>query len=114
MSTSQCTGWWHQIGLGRQPMEQLWLRIEGTSIEGAGVDIIAPFTFSGKFRPDGSIEMIKQYERMHGVLYVGRYDGEGTLFGTWDINGYRGEWLIRFDRPVAGSTEIEEVLPLAH
>ena len=29
--------------------------------------------------------MVKQYLGRHRVLYRGRYDGEGTIYGTWSI-----------------------------
>ena len=112
MRACKCVGWWQQHGLGRQLMHGLQLTIDGKSIRGSGLDIIAPFTFAGHLRSDGAVEMIKQYVGLHSVLYVGQYDGEGSLYGTWDISGYQGKWLIRFERPVTESLEIEEILPL--
>ncbi|MEZ6149344.1 MAG: hypothetical protein R3C09_04410 [Pirellulaceae bacterium] len=46
-------------------------------------------------RSDGTVEFVKQYTGRHTVLYVGQYDGEGTFYGTWDIDGYRGQWSIK-------------------
>lgn len=86
--------------------------VHGDRVVGSGSDIIAPFTLSGKIRADGTLELIKHYERRHSVLYVGRYDGEGTLSGTWDISGYQGQWSIRFVKPVSGeANEIREIGP---
>ena len=93
-------------------MEQLVLQIVQGRIEGSGRDIIAPFAFRGELRDDGSVRMIKQYHRRHAVLYVGNYDGEGTLYGTWDIGGYQGSWLIRFEQHLDGDQQIEEFRPL--
>ena len=93
-------------------MNDLVLSIHGTAISGSGSDIIAPFQFNGRLRDDGSVELIKKYDRKHSVLYVGQYDGEGTLSGDWDISGYRGEWSIKFVEPVGGDAfEIQEIVP---
>ena len=107
----ECTGWWQQKGFGRQPMNDLKLDFRGPTIFGQGSDIIAPFTISGKVRPDGSVEIIKKYDLRHSVLYVGTYDGEGTLCGRWDIGGYQGEWSIRLLRASAsqGDESIQEI-----
>lgn len=94
----ECSGWWQQRGYGRQEMSALKLDFQGPTIWGEGSDIIAKFTLSGKVRPDGSVEILKQYKNRHSVLYVGTYDGEGTLCGRWDISGYQGEWSIRLSR----------------
>lgn len=107
----ECIGWWQQSGYGRQEMRDLQLDIQGPSIIGQGTDIVAPFTLTGKFRPDGSVELLKRYQGRHQVLYVGTYDGEGTLRGRWDIAGYQGEWSIRLmsrNQP-AGDDEIQEI-----
>lgn len=101
----ECTGWWQQLGFGRQPMNGLKLEFHRSVITGEGTDIIAPFTISGKLRPDGSVELIKKYERRHSVLYVGNYDGEGSLNGRWDIGGIQGEWSIRLLRAISDRTE---------
>lgn len=106
----ECTGWWQQNGYGRQNMEELKLDFQGPTIFGQGTDIIAPFTLSGKVRPDGSVEILKQYARRHSVLYIGNYDGEGTMSGKWDISGYRGEWSIRISTSKsARDEEIREI-----
>lgn len=90
----ECTGWWQQKGFGRQPMNDLKLDFRGPTIWGQGTDIIAAFTIAGKLLSDGTVEIIKKYDQRHSVLYVGTYDGEGTLCGRWDIGGYQGEWSI--------------------
>jgi hypothetical protein len=114
MTACNCVGWWQQKGFGRQPMEQLRISLDGSRVSGSGTDLIAPFTLQGRIREDGSLEMIKQYQQRHSVLYVGVYDGEGHFYGTWDIEGYQGQWAIRI--LAAGqseSTEIQEILPLS-
>jgi hypothetical protein len=102
-----CTGWWQQRGFGRQAMNNLKIDFRGPTIFGQGSDIIAPFTITGKLRPDGSVEIIKKYDQRHTVLYVGTYDGEGSLTGRWDIGGYQGEWSIRLQR-AAGSQQSDQ------
>ncbi len=94
-----CDGWWQQRGLGRQPMRNLALTFDDKQIHGRGVDIVAPFTLAGKIREDGAVELVKQYRNRHSVLYVGQYDGEGLLYGQWDIDGFRGQWSIKLLRP---------------
>jgi hypothetical protein len=106
----ECSGWWQQKGFGRQPMNDLQLEFRGPTIYGRGTDIISPFTISGKLRPDGSVELIKKYDQRHTVLYVGTYDGEGSLNGKWDIGGYQGEWSIKFQRSnSAEEDDIQEI-----
>ena len=107
MSRCECIGWWQQEGYGRQPMHQLRIRFQHSQIEGSGIDLIAPFTLTGKMRPDGAVEIVKQYTARHTVLYVGQYDGEGTLYGTWDIDGHQGQWSIKLLRP-EGQTAIQD------
>lgn len=109
---NNCIGWWQQAGYGRQPMKELLLSIEGGRIIGRGVDIVAPFQMTGKVREDGAVEIVKQYEKRHTVLYVGQYDGEGTLYGDWDISGYQGEWSIKLLRPASTNSDaIEDIQP---
>jgi hypothetical protein len=93
-------------------MNELLLSIEDGRIAGRGVDIVAPFQMTGNVREDGTVEIIKKYEQRHTVLYVGQYDGEGTLYGDWDISGYQGKWSIKLLRPASGiSDSIEEIAP---
>jgi hypothetical protein len=72
---------------GRQPMGPLLLRFHEGRIEGEGRDIVGPFTFTGEYDENGVVRMVKQYHgrRHHQVVYVGTYDGEGTIFGEWRI-----------------------------
>lgn len=111
-SRCECEGWWEQAGFGRQPMEQLTLGFANGRIWGAGVDIIAPFTFSGTI-DRGAVAMIKQYHGLHSVQYLGVYDGEGLLTGEWRVPGDRGPWMIRIRRLAsAASDEIVEYRPV--
>lgn len=113
MSRCECIGWWQQAGYGRQPMHQLVIHFEQSQIVGSGIDLIAPFTLNGNLRPDGVVEIVKQYAARHAVLYVGQYDGEGTFYGTWDIDGLQGQWSIKVVRPEGQSDfkdqEIDDV-----
>lgn len=94
-------------------MQDLSLQISKNHIWGSGKDIVSPFTFEGRVREDGAVELIKQYQDRHSVVYVGQYDGEGTLAGTWDIHGYRGQWSIKFLGPAQDRGDaIEEIQPL--
>jgi hypothetical protein len=43
-----CSGWWDEIGFGRQSMHQLKLRIACGQIAGSGIDIIGPFTLTAR------------------------------------------------------------------
>ncbi len=107
------TGWWEQRGLGRRTMHNLVLDIAADGmVSGGGEDCIGPFTFEGRFRPDGMISLVKQYLGRHWVRYEGCNSGEG-IFGTWDISGF---WTGRFAlRPLADSEdacdEIHELAP---
>ncbi|MCA9132325.1 MAG: hypothetical protein KDA45_04195 [Planctomycetales bacterium] len=113
MKTCECLGWWQQEGWGRQPMRELQLGFSGHCIEGHGVDVVAPFSLTGLLRPDGTVQIVKQYLGRHTVQYVGHYDGEGTLFGQWGIGGCRGDWSIKLLRPQAEgpSCDIAELAP---
>ena len=94
MSQLNCQGWWEQDWLGRQPMRPLSLCFENGEITGHGSDVIGPFRFTGAMA-GGHVVMRKQYQDKHAVDYRGRYDGEGTLYGTWQAGGCRGDWAIR-------------------
>lgn len=94
-------------------MQDLLLSISDGTIQGSGVDMISTFTLSGTIHADGVVEIVKQYDGRHHVLYVGNYDGEGTLFGRWDIDGFRGEWVISLERDANSTAQaIEELIPL--
>ena len=115
MKTVRCEGWWEQAGYGRQPMNNLHLRMHNGVIAGEGTDVIRPFEFKGTIASNGQVEMSKHYEDRHTVLYLGRYDGEGTMFGEWHIDGLTGNWWIRFLAPsqleLSGES-IGEILPV--
>jgi hypothetical protein len=87
-------GFWQQIHLGRQSMRDLVLYFSADEIEGRGVDVVGPFTFHGTYDGAGNVTLIKRY-RLHQVLYEGRYDGEGTIFGEWSIAPFwRGPFAL--------------------
>jgi hypothetical protein len=81
-------GFWEQPMFGKQSMRQLTLRFECGRIDGDGVDVIGRFTFTGTYDDGGSVAMIKQYVGRHQVLYLGAYDGEGSILGRWSIGDY--------------------------
>ncbi len=93
-------GYWEQPQWGRQEMRDLVLRFADGVVEGEGRDIIGRFTFSGAYDNEGRLSMIKQYQgdgvrgATHQVLYVGSYDGEGTVFGQWAIGPTIGPFAL--------------------
>jgi hypothetical protein len=97
--SGQWTGFWEQLGWGRQPMHDLELHFGAGVIEGRGRDCIGAFTFHGTYDVDGSVTMTKQYLGRHSVLYQGSYDGEGTVFGRWSIGKlWSGPFALRLRR----------------
>jgi hypothetical protein len=91
-------------------MHDLVLFFSADEIDGGGVDVIGPFTFQGTCDGAGNVRLIKQYRR-HQVLYEGRYDGEGTIFGEWSIGPlWRGPFALRpEDVAVPGDLAIQEI-----
>ncbi len=88
-------GYWEQAYFGRQVMRDLVLRFCAGRIEGHGADLLGPFTFQGEYDETGAVVLLKQYLKRHQVLYRGRYDGEGTIFGEWSIGeGLRGPFAL--------------------
>ena len=114
MSVIKCQGWWEQAAYGRQEMHDLQLSMHNGVISGSGTDIIHDFTLAGKISEQGAVEIVKQYRDRHSVLYVGRYDGEGAMFGDWHISGFTGKWWLKFQGPASIALDdmaIDEVLP---
>jgi hypothetical protein len=107
-----CDGWWLEEGWGRQPMRDLRLKFEGGKISGSGYDIIGLFTFAGTISEQGHVAMTKRYVGQHTVDYVGQYDGEGLLWGEWQIGPLKDHWMIKFRSANASASrqgEIEEI-----
>ena len=52
---------------------------------------VGAFTLTGQIASTGEVVIAKQYLKKHGVSYVGQYDGEGTMSGTWRIGADHGE-----------------------
>jgi hypothetical protein len=89
-------GYWEQVIWGRQSMRDLVLRFDGGLVEGEGVDVIGRFTFLGEYDSQGSVTLVKQYLGKHAVLYNGRHDGEGTIYGRWSIGEeWSGPFALR-------------------
>ena len=103
MSRVRCQGWWEQLGLGRQSMDDLILQFDGHRLAGSGVDVVGPFTLNGRINTDGVI-IEKQYLGRHAVEYLGDYDGEGTMRGLWSIYGVGGEWMIKIVSHMEGDS----------
>lgn len=93
-----CEGWWEQRGWGRQEMSPLTLSWDDEGqLLGDGEDAVGPFVLLGRSDEQG-VRIVKQYVGRHAVDYLGTYDGEGTLRGTWRIGDDSGAWLIRIVR----------------
>jgi hypothetical protein len=79
-------GVWEQTPYGRQPMEAFELHFRDGGVRGHGLDVIGPFTFSGKYdQGTGHVRMVKKYIGRHEVLYDGQPDGEGNITGKWTV-----------------------------
>jgi len=63
-------------------------------VSGSGTDIIGLFTLTGELHGE-NVTLVKQYVQQHRVDYVGNFDGEGTLRGTWHVGRSRGAWMIK-------------------
>jgi hypothetical protein len=82
-------GFWEQSSFGRQAMREfeLHFRPDGT-VSGHGVDVVGRFVYDGEWDPKtGRVTMTKQYLKKHRVRYEGAPDGEGSILGTWTIDG---------------------------
>lgn len=89
-----CEGWWEQQWLGRQTMDELRVSVSPPLLAGSGTDVVGAFVLQGDIAADGIVEIRKTYLGKHQVVYVGHYDGEGRLWGTWACCGDRGRWMI--------------------
>ena len=102
------SGWWEQVGYGRQPMQNLLLRFDGEKITGSGSDCVGDFTFHGMIQ-GSQVNLLKQYIGKHQIEYRGVSDGEGTYFGNWYLLGYvGGKWLLHVGAN-RETREIEEI-----
>lgn len=79
-------GFWEQPYFGRQFMEDFTLRFANGVVSGGGHDIIGLFVIKGEYN-QGELSFVKQYIGKHQVIYTGKYDGEGSIHGTWAITG---------------------------
>ena len=108
----QCDGWWEQDFFGRQTMESLTLQFANGEIVGNGQDIVGPFTMTGVMN-QGNVAIDKQYLGQHAATYLGEFDGEGTMHGTWHIDGMSGPWAINMRGSKSGKpmepTDIRDV-----
>jgi hypothetical protein len=99
-------GFWEQQFWGHQVMRDLVLRFADGQVEGAGIDVVGRFTFQGHYDNAGHVVLVKQYLNRHQVLYTGRYDGEGTIFGEWSIGSiWRGPFALSPERFAVPATE---------
>ena len=105
----QCEGWWEQDYFGRQTMSSLTLTFQDGAIEGTGQDIVGPFTMTGVLK-EGKVAIDKQYVGQHAAKYLGDFDGEGSIQGTWHISGMTGPWAIHMRR-VDSAPCVQEIKP---
>ena len=109
---TQSRGWWEQSCYGRQPMHPLEVRLRDSRVVGRGCDVVGPFWLDGTLHPSGEVVILKQYVGRHQVLYVGKYDGEGTFAGQWRVEGEEGRWLICLGRDTrCGGEPIADIAP---
>jgi hypothetical protein len=93
-------GYWDQLGYGRQLMHRLRLHFVDGRITGGGRDLIGEFVFAGTYDAHGQVRLTKHYLGKHTVDYQGEYDGEGTLFGRWNIGDqWHGTFALTPVRP---------------
>jgi len=93
-------------------MTNLQITFEQGRFQGSGTDIVGPFTLSGIISDGGVVTIDKQYVGRHCVQYSGNYDGEGTMAGTWTVEGFHGPWLIRIRRYESENiADIREIVP---
>ena len=97
-SQFHCEGWWEQSGLGRQHMQCVELSFDGSRVVGSGIDVVGEFVIDGVLKQAGEVELTKKYIGKHRVQYLGRYDGEGTMYGAWSLGLSRGPWLLQLRR----------------
>jgi hypothetical protein len=85
-------GFWHQTGVGRQPMKKFELHFQPDGrMRGRGVDVIGVFDIVGTWnQQSGAVVFVKQYRRKHKVDYIGTPDGEGSILGTWRLTSDSG------------------------
>ena len=82
------TGWWEQRVIGRRTMHDLVLDVAaGGAVTGSGEECVGPFTFEGRFQPDGTISLVKQYIGVIGSST--RPEFRGRHF--WHL-GHPGIW----------------------
>lgn len=111
MNAANCVGWWEQNGMGRQSMSDLQIQFSEGHFQGKGLDIVGRFTLAGTFEAGGNVKIVKQYVGRHHVVYIGTYDGEGTLFGTWVIDRLSGAWSIKLLKADDSEIEFDEIPP---
>ena len=104
-------GFWVQERFGCQPMTAFTLTFTHGEISGGGKDIVGRFTFTGTYDiRNGELVMMKQYIGKHRVLYRGLPDGEGSIQGTWSVDGTTGVFMLKPIVPrTRGDEPIEEI-----
>lgn len=94
-------------------MHGLTLAFGDGRVRGKGHDCVGPFIFEGDYDDRGHVRLVKCYLGRHQVLYHGLYDGEGTIHGTWMVEGlWSGAFaLAPARRPVDPSAPILAIDP---
>ncbi len=67
---------------------KLRLRLENGRMHGSGTDEeIGAFQIDGRYQPEGNeVEFTKAYPGKHTILYLGYYEEEYGIWGTWQIS----------------------------
>jgi hypothetical protein len=81
------TGFWLQKAMPGKHQMRLSLSFVDGRISGAGVDVVGPFTFVGRYDlKTGRCTMTKRYDGAHQLLYEGTNEGESLwLWGLWTV-----------------------------
>ena len=69
-------------------------------IQGNGSDDVGSFALSGQCSQMGQVEIHKQYNGAHAVIYKGQMDNQGWIRGNWSIPGNcDGTFELKVDQP---------------
>jgi hypothetical protein len=88
-------GWWQSGDGDRMPITDVQLFFYDGRISGSGIDADGVFALKGTWLEGGHLNIRKHYGILPGADMVGEYDGEGTMFGTWQSDDDKsGSWAI--------------------
>lgn len=79
----------------RFEMHDVLLRFDRNQLLGEGRDTVGAFSLSGHIDAEHKLHIIKKYNNLHHVAYLGCHDGEGTISGVWSLWGDEGTFAMR-------------------